>query len=163
MPYDTKTGTWIPWNRGKLVGQKAPLKPQEVWAIRVRLEISEKRRDLALFNLAVDSKLRGCDLVSLRVADVRTGGEIRSRSKVLQSKRATLSSSKSRSRHVIQLQLGAKRQSFDRMTGCSPAERIATDISPRDNTRAWLKTGLQQSDCRAPPTRPIRCAAPKPL
>lgn len=86
MPFDTKTGTWIPWNRGKLVGQKAPLKPQEVWAIRVRLEIAEKRRDLALFNLAVDSKLRGCDLVSLRVADVRTGGEIRNRSKVLQSK-----------------------------------------------------------------------------
>ena len=86
MPFDAASGTWIPWNRGKLVGQKAPLKPQEVWAIRVRLEIAEKRRDLALFNLAIDSKLRGRDLVSLRVADVRTGGEIRSRSKVLQSK-----------------------------------------------------------------------------
>tara|TARA_R110001606_G_scaffold59354_2_gene141165 strand:+ start:549 stop:1172 length:624 start_codon:yes stop_codon:yes gene_type:complete len=86
MPFDVNTGTWVPWNKGKLVGQKAPLKPQEVWAIRVRLEIAEKRRDLALFNLAIDSKLRGCDLVSLRVADVRTGGEIRSRSKVLQSK-----------------------------------------------------------------------------
>ncbi|MEO0816259.1 MAG: tyrosine-type recombinase/integrase [Pseudomonadota bacterium] len=86
MPFDAASGTWIPWNRGKLVGQKAPLKPQEVWAIRVRLEIAEKRRDLALFNLAIDSKLRGCDLVSLRVADIRTGGDIRSRSKVLQSK-----------------------------------------------------------------------------
>ena len=86
MPFDAASGTWIPWNRGKLVGQKAPLKPQEVWAIRVRLEIAEKRRDLALFNLAIDSKLRGRDLVSLRVADVRTGGEIRSRSKVLQRK-----------------------------------------------------------------------------
>ncbi len=86
MPYDTSTGTWIPWNKGKLVGQKAPLTPQEVWAIRVRLEISEKRRDLALFNLAIESKLRGCDLVSLRVADIRTGAEVRNRSKVLQSK-----------------------------------------------------------------------------
>ncbi|WP_300396755.1 tyrosine-type recombinase/integrase [Henriciella sp.] len=86
MPFDANSGTWVPWNRGKLVGQKAPLKPQEVWAIRVRLEIAEKRRDLALFNLALDSKLRGRDLVSLRVADVRTGGEIRGRSKVLQSK-----------------------------------------------------------------------------
>ena len=86
MPFDAASGTWLPWNRGKLVGQKAQLKPQEVWAIRVRLEIAERHRDLALFNLAIDSKLRGCDLVSLRVADVRTGSEIRSHSKVLQSK-----------------------------------------------------------------------------
>ena len=86
IPFDSASGTWIPWNRSKLVGQKAPLKPQEAWAIRVRLEIAGKLRDLALFNLAIDSKLRGCDLVALRVADVRTGGETRSRSKVLQSK-----------------------------------------------------------------------------
>ncbi len=86
MPFGAASGTWISWNRGKRVGQKSPLKPQEVWAIRVRLETAEKRRDLTLFNLAIDSKLRGCDLVSLRVADVRTGGDIRSCSKVLQSK-----------------------------------------------------------------------------
>ena len=48
-----------PWNKGKLVGQKAPLKPQEVWAIRVRLQLADNKRDLALFNLAIDSKLRG--------------------------------------------------------------------------------------------------------
>lgn len=76
----------IPWNQGKLVGQKAPLKPQEVWAIRVRLELAKNRRDLALFNLAVDSKLRGCDLLRIRVSDMRTGGEIRRRAKILQSK-----------------------------------------------------------------------------
>lgn len=86
MPFDTKTGAWVPWNLGKQVGQRAPLKPQDVWAIRVRLEIAEKRRDLALINLAVDRKLRGYDLVSLRVVDVKKGGDIRSRSKVLQSK-----------------------------------------------------------------------------
>lgn len=86
MPFDKVSGTWIPWNNGKLVDQKALLKPREVWAIRVRLQIAKKRRDLALFNLAIDSKPRGCDLVSLRVSDVRTGGEYRSRSKVLQSK-----------------------------------------------------------------------------
>lgn len=53
----------IPWHQGKLVGQKAPLKPPEVWAIRVRLQLANKKRDLTLFNLAIDSKLRGCDLL----------------------------------------------------------------------------------------------------
>jgi len=76
----------IPWNKGKLVGQKAPLKPPEVWAIRVRLQLADNKRDLALFNLAIDSKLRGCDLLRIRVSDVRMGGEIRNRAKIVQSK-----------------------------------------------------------------------------
>ena len=54
------------WNKGKLIGQKSPLTPQQVWAIRVRLQLANHKRELALFNLALDSKLRGCDLVSLR-------------------------------------------------------------------------------------------------
>jgi len=53
-----------PWNKGRLVGQKRPLRPKEVWAIRVRLQIKHNKRDLAMFNLAIESKLRGCDLVS---------------------------------------------------------------------------------------------------
>ena len=68
-----------PWNKSKLVGQKPPLKLKEVWAIRIRLQLAGRRRDLALFNLAIDSKLRGCDLVSLRVSDVDHGGNIASR------------------------------------------------------------------------------------
>ena len=76
----------FPWNKGKLIGQKAPLKQQEVWAIRVRLELANRKRDLALFNLAIDSKLRGCDLVSLKVSDVRTGDEFQSRAKIIQCK-----------------------------------------------------------------------------
>lgn len=75
-----------PWNKGKFVGQKPPLKPREVWAIRVRLQIANKKRDLALFNLSLDSKLRGCDLLSLKVLDVRTGGDIRCRTKIIQKK-----------------------------------------------------------------------------
>jgi len=75
-----------PWNKGKLVGQKAPLKPPEVWAIRVRLQLADNKRDLALFNLAIDSKLRGCDLLKVCVSDLRMGGEIRSRAKIVQSK-----------------------------------------------------------------------------
>ena len=55
-----------PWNKGLLIGQKKPLEPKHVWSIRVRLEIAGSRRDLAIFNLAIDSKLRACDLVKLR-------------------------------------------------------------------------------------------------
>ena len=74
------------WNKGRLVGQKRPLMPKHVWAIRVRLEIAESHRDLALFNTAIDSKLRGCDLVRLQVADVFAAGQVKERTSVLQSK-----------------------------------------------------------------------------
>lgn len=86
MPFDASSQQFIPWNKGKLIGQKSPLKPQQVWAIRVRLQLSDKKRDLALFNLAIDSKLRGCDLLRLKVSDIRMGDEIRSRAKIVQSK-----------------------------------------------------------------------------
>lgn len=69
-----------PWNKGLLVGQKKPLQPKHVWSIRVRLEISRKWRDLALFNLAIDSKLRACDLVKLRLDEVYSGTKVRDRS-----------------------------------------------------------------------------------
>ena len=69
----------VPWNKGKLVGQKAPFKLKEIWAIRVRLQIANKCRELALFNLEVDSKLRACDLVQLRVRDVCHGQNMASR------------------------------------------------------------------------------------
>ena len=76
----------IPWNKGKLCGQKAPLKPREIWAIRTRLQLAGKTRDLALFNLAIDSKLRGCDLVALRLRDVAHGDAVQPRAVVLQQK-----------------------------------------------------------------------------
>ena len=75
-----------PWNKGKLVGQKAPLKQREIWAIRIRLQLAERTRELALFNLAVDSKLRSCDLVRLRVKDVAHGDQVASRAIVMQQK-----------------------------------------------------------------------------
>jgi integrase len=76
----------IPWNKGKITGQKPPLKLNEVWAIRIRLQIADKKRDLALFNLALDSKLRSCDLVKLKVSDVAHGTRIAKRSTVMQMK-----------------------------------------------------------------------------
>ncbi|WP_371234828.1 hypothetical protein ACAW63_16995 [Pseudomonas sp. QE6] len=75
-----------PWNKGKLVGQKAPLRLKDIWAIRVRLQIAEETRDLALFDLAIDSKLRACDLTKLRVRDVAHGDHVSSRAIVMQQK-----------------------------------------------------------------------------
>lgn len=76
----------IPWTKGKLVGQKTPLRLSEIWSIRVRLQLAGNARNLALFNLAIDSKLRGCDLISLRVRDVSHGNAIAKRAIILQKK-----------------------------------------------------------------------------
>ncbi len=86
---DTKTDeskAYSPWNKGKLVGQKLPLKLKEIWAIRIRLEMARDRRDLALFELAIDSKLRSCDLVKLKVRDISHGNIISTRAMVMQQK-----------------------------------------------------------------------------
>lgn len=80
IPADLQPG------RGKLVGQKPPLKPKEVWSIRALLQLNEKVRDMALFNLAIDSKLRSCDLVALRVSDVAVAGSVRERAVIVQQK-----------------------------------------------------------------------------
>ena len=74
------------WNKTKPTGQKPPLKRKEIWAIRVRLQLAKRPRDLALFNLAIDSKLRGCDLVRLRVCDVAHGSRVGSRATIVQRK-----------------------------------------------------------------------------
>lgn len=76
----------IAWNNGRLLGQKPPFRPSEIWGIRIRLQLANNLRDLALFNLALDSKLRGCDLVSLRVPDVCQGGSVGFRAIVMQRK-----------------------------------------------------------------------------
>ena len=87
MDADVKTaGRAVPWNKGKLLGQKPPLKLKEIWAIRVRLQLAKQARDLALFNLVIDSKLRGCDLVGLRVHDVVHGSRVAARAIVMQKK-----------------------------------------------------------------------------
>jgi integrase len=75
-----------PWNKGKLIGAKPPLRPKHVWAIRTRLMIEGRTRDLAMFNLAIDSKLRGCDVVGLKVDDIAPHGYTVDRATVRQSK-----------------------------------------------------------------------------
>ena len=75
-----------PWNKGKIVGQKAPFKLRDIWALRVRLQMENRVRELALFNLGIDSKLRGCDLVAMKVRDVCHGDQVASRAVVVQHK-----------------------------------------------------------------------------
>jgi integrase len=76
----------MPWNKGKLIGAKPPLRPKHVWSIRTRLMVEGRTRDLALFNLAIDSKLRGCDVVALKVEDVAPNGYAIDRAIVRQKK-----------------------------------------------------------------------------
>jgi len=74
------------WNKGKIVGQKAPFKPKDIWALRVRLQMEDRVRELALFNLGIDSKLRGCDLVALKVRDICHGEQVAARAVVMKHK-----------------------------------------------------------------------------
>lgn len=79
-------GHRVPWNKGQLSGQKPPLKLGEIWAIRTRLQMSSNVRELTMFNLAIDSKLRACDLTRLQVQDVRHGSHVAARATVMQQK-----------------------------------------------------------------------------
>ena len=82
----THNAVRVPWNKGKLVGQKRPLRLQEIWEIRFKLEAENMIRDLAMFNLAIDSKLRACDLMRLRVSDIAQAGNVQSRARIIQMK-----------------------------------------------------------------------------
>ena len=83
---DQKSIPRTPWNKGKLIGAKPPLRPSHVWSIRTKLQMQERKRDLALFNLAIDSKLRGCDVVAVRVDDVAPSGYAMDRATIRQKK-----------------------------------------------------------------------------
>jgi integrase len=82
----TKALKHVPWNKGKIVGAKPPLRPKHVWSIRTKLQVEGQVRDLALFNLAIDSKLRGCDIVTLKVDDIAPSGYTADRASIRQRK-----------------------------------------------------------------------------
>ncbi len=86
MPREPTTQTTPSWNTGRIIGPKPPLRPKHIWAIRQQLKNADRIRDLALFNCAIDAKLRGCDLVKLRVSDLAPGGSLRQRATVVQQK-----------------------------------------------------------------------------
>jgi hypothetical protein len=152
-----------PWNKGLLVGQKKPLQPKHVWSIRVRLEIARTWGDLALSNLAIDSKLRACDLVKLRIDEVCSGAKTRDRATVVQKKTGDRCNSRLRSRRGPPLKLG-----------CERSERLALDISsranfmhaltyPPDNMPGWCIAGLIASVWKQSPMVPIRCGGRRSL
>ena len=82
----SSVSTCTPWNKGRLIGAKPPLRPKHVWTIRTKLQVERRTRDLAMFNLAIDSKLRGCDVVALKVEDVAPYGVALDRATVRQRK-----------------------------------------------------------------------------
>ena len=119
-----------PWNKGLLIGQKKPLEPKHVWSIRVRLEIARSWRDLVIFNLAIDSKLRACDLVKLRLDDICSGAKVRHRATIVQKKTGRPASSRSRNSRGAPLRPGYQ---------CSGP--LASDISSQvDFTRPHIST-----------------------
>lgn len=110
----------VPWNKGKLTGAKPPLRPKHVWSIRTKLQIDGRVRDLAMFNLAIDSKLRGCDVVAIRVEDIAPGGHTADRATVRQKK----------TRRPVRFELSEQtRQAVDdylQATGKRPGEFLFT-------------------------------------
>lgn len=120
-----------PWNKGKLVGAKPPLRPGHVWSIRTKLQIEHRTRDLALFNLAIDSKLRGCDVVAVRVDDVAPNGYTLDRATVRQKKTG----------HPVRFELTEQtRQAIDgylRETGRQPGQFL---FAGRGEPRCGLTT-----------------------
>ena len=147
-----------PWSKGRLIGQKHPLKPKEVWAIRVRLQLEGRKRDLALFNLAIDSKLRGCDLVSVQVEDVCTGGRVRDRGTVIQKKtgRPVQFEITEQTRSSIRDWLSEVDLSSGAIFSRAAFERSRT--SRPVNTRGSCMPGSAAPGSTARPTAPTRCA-----
>ena len=131
-----------PRNKNKLIGQKAPLRLNEIWAIRVRLELEGKVRDLALFNMAIDSKLRACDLVRLRVADVTHGNSgVLSRTTVVQRK----TGSRSRPEPERQSRRSSQATGTRDMVTCSVATFGIPNICLPSSTRESCMAGWSPS------------------
>ena len=135
-----------PWNKGKLVGQKLPLKLKDIWAVRIRLQIADRVRDLALFDLAIDSKLRACDLVRLRVRDVAHGERVAARAIVMQQKtqRPVQFEITEQTREAVARWI--ERRRLQPRSFCSPAGSIDRHTSPPASTRASWTGGCARSD-----------------
>src|SRR6476661_4601640 len=115
----------LPWNKGNLTGAKPPLRPKHVWSIRTKLQIEGRVRDLAMFNLAIDSKLRGCDVVAIRVEDVAAGGYTADRATVRQKKTG----------RPVRFELSEQtRQAVDDYLQAQEARRFLVHRAPRSDT-----------------------------
>jgi integrase len=150
-----------PWNKGKLVGQKAPFKLKEIWAIRIRLRLARRVRELALFDLGLDSKLRVCDLLRLRVRDVFHGDRMATSAIILQQKTAK----------PVQLEITPpKRDAVAEWIkeaklrpdgSCFPADCMTRHTWVRDSTRASSIPGCSKSDWVRLNMARTRCGGPR--
>jgi len=154
--------TRVPWNKGKLTGQKPPLQPRHVWAIRTQLQLTGRVRDLAPFNLAIDSKLRGCDVVALRVEDVAPHGYALDRATVRQKKtgRPVKFEMTDHTRAAIDDHLRAKARKPGDYLFAGAAILVA--IFQRVNMPVWSATGLPWRVSIRFNSERIRCVEQKP-
>ena len=161
MDTATKTeGRATPWNKGKLLGQKPPLKLKEIWAVWIRLQMDHRIRELALFNLAIDSKLRGCDLVGLRVHDVVQGSHVAARAIVMQRKtqRPVQFEITEQSRDALATWIAAahlKPEQFLFPSRVTDSLIFRPDSIPASSGPGWDRLGLTRR-----PTAPIHCGVP---
>ena len=157
-----------PWNKGKLVGAKPPLRPKHVWSIRTKLQIAGRTRDLAMFNLAIDSKLRGCDVCSLKVENVAPHGHAVDRATVRQKKtgQPVRFEMTEQTREAVDSYIAAaKKKPGEFLFG---GRRVGIGLSRRDSTPDWSANGspalgwtqasLGRTHC-AEPRRPSSTAA----
>ena len=133
------------WNKGRIIGQKRPLMPKQVWAIRARLELAGYLRDLALFNVAIDSKLRGCDLVKLTVGGLVKDDRVRKRISVIQSKTKRPVQFELGETHVKPSWPGSSHPRCLRVGSCSPAGPMIGHITRPVSMDDWCVTGSRRS------------------
>jgi integrase len=155
------TSKRLPWNKGKLTGAKPPLRPKHVWSIRTKLQVEGRTRDLAMFNLAIDSKLRGCDVIALKVEDVVPSGYSVDRATVRQKKTG----------QPVRFELTEQtRQAVDdyiRVAGKKPGEALLSADAVRDgayrrgSTRGSSPSGLAASGWTPTSSAPIHSEGPK--
>ncbi len=150
-----------PWNKGKIVGQKAPLKLKDIWALRVRLQMASGIRELALFNLGIDSKLRGCDLVKLKVRDVSTVISSPPARSSCSRRLSDRSSSRSRNPLATRCKPGSSRPDSGQMTSSSRAVFMTLRIWARVNTHESWRDRSASWAWRPQPTGRIRSDEPR--
>jgi hypothetical protein len=134
-----------PWNKGLLVGQKKALEPKHVWSIRVRLEIAKSRRDLAIFNLAIDSKLRACDLVKLRLDDICLGAMCDVEQQSRKRRQGGLSSLRSQNNPKIQSKPGYHCSGPPALDTSSQADFVSALTYQPANMHGWCIDGSRAS------------------
>jgi hypothetical protein len=140
-----------------LIGQKKPLEPKHAWSIRVRLEIAKSRRDLAIFNLAIDSKLRACDLVRLRLDDICSGGNVRHRAQSSKKRQVGRSSSRSQSNRRLLLKPGYQRFGRQVPDTFSQVDFMPVLTYPSASMPGWCIAGSKASAWSRPSLAPTRC------